>query len=282
MENTTEQNPLKRFYRQPQLWIKLPSGGNWWTPNSIDLPENGEIAVYAMSGRDELLFKTPDALMNGQSTVDVIQSCVPAIKNAWEMPTCDMDAVLIAIRIATYGNEMEFTSKCPHCNSDGEYNIDLHSISDKIQCPDYYTTVSVEDLEIKLKPQSYKQTNIKSIENYQEQRLLQMVSDDSIPEEDKMKKFQEMFKKLVTVTVNQIASNIAWIKTPDDTIVNNEAFIHDFFVNCDKKIFDAVSKRLQELTEKNTFNNINLTCENEDCRKEFKSPLLFEQSNFFG
>ena len=31
---------------------------------------------------DEITFKTPDALLNGQATVDVIQSCIPNIKDA--------------------------------------------------------------------------------------------------------------------------------------------------------------------------------------------------------
>jgi hypothetical protein len=34
-----------------------------------------------MTAKDELMFKTPDALLNGQSTVEVVKSCIPAIQD---------------------------------------------------------------------------------------------------------------------------------------------------------------------------------------------------------
>ena len=73
------------------------------------MPPNGEIGIFPMTARDELVLKTPDALLNGASTVEVINSCVPAITDAWEIPSVDMDALLIGIRIATYGENMDIT-----------------------------------------------------------------------------------------------------------------------------------------------------------------------------
>ena len=77
---TAPANPLKKYYRQPKQYIKLPSGYKYYPADSIEVSESGEIAVYPMTAKDELLFKTPDALLNGEATVSVIQSCVPAIK----------------------------------------------------------------------------------------------------------------------------------------------------------------------------------------------------------
>src|SRR6056300_1622120 len=101
-------SPLQKFYRQPKLYLSLPSDGKYYPPGVLETTETGEYPVYSMTAKDELAFKTPDALINGQSTVDVIQSCIPNIKNAWEMPSLDLDAALIAIRIATYGEHMDF------------------------------------------------------------------------------------------------------------------------------------------------------------------------------
>ena len=80
-ENT---NPLNKYFRQASIYVSLPSGTNY--PTDVVAPsETGEIGVMAMTAKDEIRFKTPDALMNGQGVVDVIQSCVPAIKNAWSL-----------------------------------------------------------------------------------------------------------------------------------------------------------------------------------------------------
>ncbi len=103
--NTTSSNPLAKHFRQPKLYVNLPSGGMFYPQGSLEPTETGEFPVYAMTAKDELMFKTPDALLNGQSTVSVIQSCIPNIKNAWHIPSIDIDAILVAIRMATYGEK---------------------------------------------------------------------------------------------------------------------------------------------------------------------------------
>jgi hypothetical protein len=36
-------NPLKNFFRQPIIYVKLPSGGNFYPAGSINMPPNQEI-----------------------------------------------------------------------------------------------------------------------------------------------------------------------------------------------------------------------------------------------
>ena len=95
-ENT---NPLGKYYRQPQIYIRLPSRGKYYPADVFTPTETGEIPVLPMTAKDELSFKTPDAMMSGQSTVDVIQSCVSSFKNAWEMGNFDPFPVVLAIRV---------------------------------------------------------------------------------------------------------------------------------------------------------------------------------------
>src|SRR6056300_1054131 len=101
------------------------------------MPETGELPVYAMTAKDELTFKTPDALLNGQATVDVIQSCIPNIKNAWAMPSIDLDAVLTAIRIASIGETMDMTVTIPNTEIETTYTVDLRRVLDNFQNIDY-------------------------------------------------------------------------------------------------------------------------------------------------
>ena len=117
-----QENPLKKYYRQPKQYIKLPSGYKFYPEGAINVSESGEIAVYPMTAKDELLFKTPDALLNGEATVSVIQSCAPAIKNAWAMPSIDCDAALIAIRMATYGESMTLPVTVPGTKIEKDLN----------------------------------------------------------------------------------------------------------------------------------------------------------------
>ena len=106
-------NPLNKYFRQPSVYIKLPSDLGY-SKDVIDMTSTTELPVSPMTAMDEIKFKTPDALMNGQGVVDVIQSCIPNIKNAWEIVSYDLDTVFIGIRIATYGETMDITYTVPN------------------------------------------------------------------------------------------------------------------------------------------------------------------------
>lgn len=275
-------NPLIKHFRQPQLHIKLPSLGKWWAQGSLELPVTGELPVYAMTAKDEITAKTPDALLNGQASVDVIESCCPAIKNAWKLPVVDLDAILIAIRIATYGPRMEFTSVCPHCGHKNEHAADLNVLMDRITCPDFDTTVKVNGLEIYLKPITFQEYNANSMETYEEQRLIAVVADQSLPQDEKLVKFNELFKRLVSITVNQVVKAVGGIKTEDGILVEDQTQLTEFFENCERPIWDAVKARLQQLSDGSELRNIPVACDEDECRKSYTAPLMFELSNFFG
>ena len=63
----TNKQALKDFYRSPKLYIQLPSGGKFYDDDVIDWPESGELPILAMTPRDELIVRNPDALLNGDA-----------------------------------------------------------------------------------------------------------------------------------------------------------------------------------------------------------------------
>lgn len=281
MQNSSG-NPLQKYFRQPQIYLRLPSKGQFWNKQSLDLPPTGEIPVFSMTAKDELIIKTPDALMNGQSTVDLIQSCCPNIRNAWDTPTIDLDAILIAIRQATYGNEMEFTSVCPHCSYQNENALDLSVYSGEIKSPDYSQTVKINGLEFYFKPQTFQTYNSNNMKNYEEQRLLQAMANEDLDETEKLSQFSKMFRKLLTITLSQVADSVSAIKTEDGARITDRTHINEFFENCDTETWQAIKDHLQTLSDENNLRRIKIQCSNEPCQKDYESPLLFEMSNFFG
>jgi hypothetical protein len=276
-------NPLTKHFRQPAIYIKLPSEGRWYEDGDIDLPVTGEIPIYPMTAKDELTMKTPDALLNGASTAHVIESCCPAIKNAWRIPTVDIDAILIAIRIASYGKQLDFKSKCPHCTTENEKAIDLSFILDNINPSDWSQTVNFNGLEIILKPQTYEDYNKNNVSMFEEQRILQLVQDQEISEEEKIKKFDVMFQKLIVTGIKQVTKSIAGVKLEDGTVVTRIDYITEFLNNCDRKLWDLIKDRLDTINKQNNeHNQMTIDCENPECGKQFTAPFMFEQTNFFG
>jgi hypothetical protein len=279
-------NPLANYMRQPKIYIMLPSRGEFWPKGSIEFPENGEFPVFSMTARDELLFKTPDALMNGQAVVDVIQSCIPAIKDAWVIPTIDLDTILIAIRLATYGEKMPFTHKVPGTNEEVEYEIDLRMLLDQQQNNQWIDQVAINsEFIICVKPLTYRHMTQTSIKSFETTRILSMVNDESISDEKKIEMFHNSFNNLTKVTVDLMSSSIFKIITADSE-VTDARYISEFVNNADKEIFDVVQNHLNSLKVTNELKPLKFETTEEQqvagAPKTYEVPINFNDSDFFG
>lgn len=274
-------NPLAKHFRQPALYLKLPSRGKWYSDNSIDLTATGEVPIYPMTAKDELTIKTPDALLNGASTVSVLSSCCPSLRDPWQVPMVDLDPLLIAIRIASYGKAMDFKTSCPHCNHDQEMTADLNAVLDRVNIGDWETPIETNGLSITIKPQTYQDFNENSRINFDEQRIMSMLEDENISVEDRTAQFNTMFQKLLDTGMRQISKSIASITTEDGTVVTNPEFIAEFLNNCDRAIWNKVKDRLDAIRRESEYAKVTVTCENDACQKEYESPFVFDQANFF-
>ena len=274
-------NPLAKHFRQPSIYLALPSQGRYWMEGSLDLPLNGQIAVYPMTTRDEIMIRTPDALLNGESVVSVIQSCCPQIKDAWKMPSIDVDAVLIAIRIASYGQDMDIDSICPNdaCKHENTHALDLTGVLDGIAAPNYNNRVEIEGLKIKLCPQSYFEGNKNNMMTFEEQRLLSVISSEDIPDDQKTKQFQEHLSRMVNLNLEIITAGTESIETEDGTIVDNASFIKEFYDNADNKVIAAVRKRFEEFAQSAALPRPKVRCE--ACDNEYPVEIVFDYTRFF-
>jgi len=275
-------NPLAKHFRQPAIHFKLPSSGRFWPDGSIDLPLSGEIPIYPMTTRDEITIRTPDALMNGESIVSIIHSCCPNIKDAWKMPSIDVDATLIAIRIASYGQMMDIDTVCPNdkCKEENRHSLDLTGVLDGIRAPNYNLPVEIDDLKIKLQPQSYFESNKINLANFEEQRILEVLTNDNLSEDDKMKIYNEHMQNLIKINLQIITLGTEYIETDDGIRVEEQAFINEFYENAPNKIVREVKKRFDEYAAMMTLPKPKVSCES--CNTEYPIEITFNYTNFFG
>lgn len=273
-----KRNPLAGWYRQPKIYVTLPSKGKYYPDGALDRSTNEQYPVYAMTAKDELMFKTPDALLTGQSTVELIKSCIPAILDPWSMPSIDLDFALIAIRIATYGDKMEVSCNCPNCRAENDYDVDLSAWFGNFANFNYVDQVTAEPLTMHIRPYSYKELTKTSIKTMEQQRIFQIINDDTISDEDKLEKFGASFVKITELTVDVIADCIIRIDTPDGS-VEDKTMIKDFINNCSKDIFDTVSNHITNMKNQIELKAQVVKCN--ECGSEFSMPVSMDQSNFF-
>jgi len=272
-------NPLAKHFRQPAIYTKLPSQGEFWPAGTLELPANGEIPIYPMTARDEIVLRTPDALLNGQGVVDVLQSCCPSIKDAWKMPSIDVDAVLIAVRIATYGNQLDVDATCPHCKHEQALGIDLSYMLDNVRIPSYKEKISFNDVKIKLHPQQYFSVNSANQIRYEEQRILGTLSNAELDDEVKLVEYSKHITRIVDLNLDIIVNSTQYIELDDGTIVSDPAFIKEFYLNCDSAVVHGLQDKLDTLAKEAGLAPIENTCE--ECKKTYSLPLEFDYANFF-
>jgi hypothetical protein len=231
-----------------------------------------------MTAIDEITYRTPDALFNGQATVNVIQSCMPNIQDAWAVPSIDLDTILIAIRIASYGHDMEFATTCPSCQDTSERTIDLRNMLDALRAPDYAQHIDHGDLEIYFRPLSYKNLNENSALQYEQQKLLQVIPDSTVSEADKMTALTKAFKQLTEITIRSLAISITAIKTPQ-ALVSEPEFIEDFLKNCDRDLFNQIRDHVLRLREQSELQPLKLECT--ACKHRYEQALTLDMASFF-
>lgn len=282
----TVSNPLIMFMRQPKIYIKLPSNGNFWPENSIIMPETGEFPVYSMTARDELMLKVPDALISGQAVVDVIQNCIPNIKNAWDIPTIDLDVILIAIRLATYGEKMTTPINISD-DFEFEYQVDLRSVLDTLMSQITWNPIVPinDDLTIYVKPLPYNKISESAVKTFETQKIIDAVNNETLDENEKLTIFKESFSKLTEVTLGVVESSIYKIDSSAGSTENIE-HIKEFIENSDKEIFSKVQQHLDNLREQNSIKPIRVPVTEEMKEKGYKEdfieiPLVFDPSTFF-
>ena len=270
--------------RQPKIFIKLPSKGKYYRPGSLNPSVNDEYPVYSMTAKDELILKTPDALLNGQGIVDVIQSCMPNILDAWAVPTMDIDVILIAIRMASYGHMMQL--KVSHealDNGEGDFEIDLRRVLDQLMSDIYWEErIQIrDDLVVYVRPYDYETTNKNSLSEFESQRIMQIVNNPDLTEEQRLAAFKESFTKLTNLTIDLINRAVYRIDSSTGTTDDRE-FIKEFMDNADRDVFDTVKAHLEKMKETNQVKPMEINVSQDpEAPRMVSVPIVFDYSSFF-
>ena len=282
---TENANPLNKYFRQASIYVKLPSGTDY-PQDVVTKSETGEIGIMPMTAKDEIRFKTPDALMNGQGVVDVIQSCVPDIKDAWQIKSYDLDTILVAIRIATYGETMEINFTVPGANEQVAHTINLPAILDQIQQTKVDSDFTLKDgLKISVQPLTYRDMTSTSLQTFQQQKMYSAVQDSELSDEDKATRFNDAFKKLTELNASILLKNIASITMTDGTVITDSAHIKEFVDNANTTLIKEIETKLMDLRTQGAVKPLKLKASEEQIKKgapaSYEVPVTFDTSNFF-
>jgi hypothetical protein len=269
-------NPLQQYFRQPKIFIKLPSEGLYNKPGTLQ-GDVTNMPVYGMTGMDEIIIKTPDSLLTGASTASMIVSCCPAIKDAWELSSIDLSMVLAAIRIATYGETMNIRHICTNCGADNEFEIELNRIIEHYMTCKYDNSLKLGDLIVKIQPLTYRQSTEFSLKNFRLQQQISQV--DSIEDKDEQQEFlNKMFRELAVIQNDIYKASVEAVETPTG-VVTDKTFIAEWIEKCEKDVFDAIKAKNQQNASVWELPKYPVKCDS--CGTEVNLIVDLDQSSFF-
>lgn len=278
-------NPLINAYRKPNLYINLPSNGKFYKEKphmSID----NELAVYSMTARDELIAKNPDALFNGEATYALLKSCCPDIPDPYEVPSCDLAVLMIAIRKASYGDDIDMDLTCPSCKHFNQMKISATSLLGTVKENTYSTSVKLENnFSVTVRPYNVRDRGLLQIEQIKQQKMLEGLINQELDDAEKNDIFGKTFVELADLTITVISNSIVSVTIPaeddgKDTLIEDRETILEWLKTITKADYDVIKDRVEELSEGGIENLFNAQCQ--ECNHTWQANVELDPVNFFG
>jgi len=277
----TDTSPnLKKYYRAPGLTIGLPTKGKYLPPQSITVNQEGGINVYPMRMADEMMLKNPDALMNGSAIQALFESCVPDIKTPALISAPDIDVLLLAIRVATYGRIMELETTCPNCEKDLAFDCNLPNMLSSIRdCSEDNILRLSDDLTVEVRPLNVADISFLNRKIFDEERRLQQIDlSPDLTEDQRTQQRNALFKRMSSLQSDMLAHTIVSINTPEGVVTDSAEMI-DFIANAPAPWLKIIDTKQKSLSEGGMEKTVAAHCSY--CEHDWRTMVDFDPTSFF-
>lgn len=129
------ENPLLAKLRLPGKMYQLPSRGIFYTSGELDPnTTDAELQFHSLTAFEEITIKNVDMLYSGKALGQVLKTAAPQILKPDELYSKDVDAIMLYLRLATYGAEYELSVN--HGCENGKnhsYIINLEDVAQRMK-----------------------------------------------------------------------------------------------------------------------------------------------------
>jgi hypothetical protein len=278
-------NPLKQYFRQPSLYLRLPTQGRWYTDDTVELSPESEVAVYGLSALDNIMLNTPDALLNGKALENVIKNCVPSVKNVKALMVPDIEAIFLGIKIATNDGKYEIDRKCPSCQVEVNFDVNCYSLLDQTAYidDDDARIMFGDDLIIEISPYTFEMRQQFMHRQFEEQRMLQLIDEQNkdLDNFEKASILGDSVEKLSKITFNLVSKSVKSVKlVKQDLVVTDQEQIAEWLINITKSQADVIIDSVNKLNEIGPQRTVDAQCDK--CNHIWTETLNFDPVSFFG
>lgn len=255
-------NPLLGDLKLPGRIFQLPSRGLFYKNGELaDTVSDAEIHVHPLSAMDEIILKNADQLFSGEAVKTVYPRCMTGVAQPGHLLAKDVDALMLFLRVVTYGPGYEFVAKhnCAEAK-DHSYIADVEQMIGTMQSID---------------PTTLEEKFTVTLQNGQIVKLRPYMYQDSI----------DMVKRNIgktALTVEDMQRNLkdgvcGMVLSVNGTTDRN--FIAEWVEQLPAQFLNRLAEKMQVLEEWGP--NLVWTAQCKDCGEEFKVEIPINPVTFF-
>lgn len=273
-------NPLQSYYRIPGYHLQLPSRNLYY--DNLETSVNNEVEIYPFTTKDELYLTNPDSLLNGSALENVVRSCVPAIKDKpGKVLMMDIDAILLAAKFSTYGDDLNLESTCPKCGEPIKFSISISDLLSGITFIPEKTYLKIESgITFYLKPLDLESATRIQISEFNEASAIKSILDEEIPLEHRTLLLKPSINNMVDTAIDVICYGIEKIVIDKDNIeVHDRRQIKEFISNIPAKLTEAIKKKQEEFNNYGVPRKTHIECNS--CKHHWDNQITLDPASFF-
>lgn len=300
----------------PSVSVALPTGGRWYekdmlTPeaDSMDLPV-GVLGILA-----EQSYRDPWLLLAGESIPRMLKTVCPAVLKANDLCEIDLETILLAARLVSYGPTIELTHACDNrverteeddkddkddaekpthkiCGHQNRINIDINEhilryavIDDAVVEERFTYHLKRVDQKVHLRPIPYERVIAQIKENIARDKKLNSFNDIEVEElitnSDISRRYTQIIDMTSETALENIEASIHAVSATDGQMVNGKDFIREWLLALPTDEAQGITNKINELTAWFiSFSEIKYTCG--ECEQEGTFRLELDANRLFG
>lgn len=292
--NAPTKRSLNDFKRRETVFIHLPSRGQPYPPGTVKLSPSGEIGVKPMTTADQITLSNPEALISGDASVKIFESCAPSILYPETLYGPDVEAVYAAIRLATFGENTDVDLTCPECKHQHNFEMPIRYSLDNMKfLPENPKAIinlpsdgGDQIIDVFVRPytmnEATKDANIK----FREAKTAQILfaNEANFDDPEKKSEFFESIQDIARELVKLVSSCVIRIvdtETGDEFDVDDKNLIHEWINNLPAKEAEKITSLVNSLnSDFGIKKDIDAVCEK--CGHEWTTNINFDPAGFFG
>lgn len=243
----------------PQVEIALPTRGQFYPDGEVISvgSDPDRLPIKPISVLEESTFNDPLLLLTGHAIGKMIRRVCPEIIDPGSLCELDVQAILIATRIASHGANMKVEHTCDGCGHKNELEIDLNS---HILNFDSYTPEQAMKFKIPLgksgqtvtlRPMRYKDTVDMTMSLVRSSAVTETITEEEAdtlsPEFVDM--YRQQFESTLETNLKALGASIYYATTKSGSDVHNEEIILEWLKTLPSEDVTQITDRIKEINE---------------------------------